>query len=90
MEVYARNGAVFEEKVSVPLGEPENPLPLFATKEELRNTTKGILTEISMGRIERLLDLSDFSKPATDVFMAMREGMQDEKQGLAKGGGCGL
>ena len=32
VEVHTRNGTVFEEKVSVPLGEPENPLPLSATK----------------------------------------------------------
>jgi 2-methylcitrate dehydratase PrpD len=58
VEVRLVDGKTLSCTVKHPLGEPENPLPVEATKEKFRNNTRGLLSCQEQEQIERLLDIS--------------------------------
>lgn len=71
VRVLTQDGKIFESKVSYPLGEPENPLPLSATIEKFRVAAGDYLSHKSMESIEGLLNVSDSIEPAKRLFDAL-------------------
>jgi len=57
VEVQSADGSTRSAKVSFPLGEPENPLPISATREKFRLASRGLLSESDRGRVETVLNL---------------------------------
>lgn len=68
VEVRRVEGEPLHAKVPHPLGEPENPLPLSATREKFRREAGGALSERDMEKIEGLLDISGPSETAESLF----------------------
>jgi 2-methylcitrate dehydratase PrpD len=68
VEVHRLDGEPLKEKVTHPLGEPENPLPLSATREKFRREAGDVLSKKSMEKMEGLLDVSGMSEPAESLF----------------------
>jgi 2-methylcitrate dehydratase PrpD len=71
VEVLTQDGKTYRSKVSCPLGEPENPLPLSVTLEKFRVAAGNYLSKENMERIEGLLNVSDPSEPAERLFEAL-------------------
>jgi 2-methylcitrate dehydratase PrpD len=59
VEVRMVDGKTFSQTVHYLLGEPENPLPVSATRDKFRSNTRGLLTQEEQERIERMLDIAD-------------------------------
>jgi 2-methylcitrate dehydratase PrpD len=57
VEVHNVDGSIRSAKVSFPLGEPENPLPVSVTREKFRLASRGLLSESEMDRVESVLNL---------------------------------
>jgi len=73
VEVTTRDKGKYTVGVSHPLGEPENPLPLSATREKFRSLAKGFLTRETMERIERILDSPAPEEPPREMFELLGE-----------------
>jgi 2-methylcitrate dehydratase PrpD len=58
VEVDVGNGKTFYREISHPLGEPENPLPFSMTREKFRQAAGSFLSEGSLDRIEKILDIT--------------------------------
>lgn len=74
VEVLTQDGKVYKSKVSCPLGEPENPLPLSVTLEKFRVAAGNYLSKENMVRIEGLLNVPDPSESAERLFGALSGG----------------
>jgi 2-methylcitrate dehydratase PrpD len=74
VEVLTQDGKIYRSKVSCPLGEPENPLPLSATLEKFRVAAGDYLPTENMERIEDLLNVPDPSESAERLFEALSGG----------------
>ena len=74
VEVLTQDGKIYKSKVSYPLGEPENPLPLSVTLETFRIAAGDYLSHESMDRIEGFLNVSDPLEPAKRLFDALSGG----------------
>jgi 2-methylcitrate dehydratase PrpD len=59
VEVRMVDGNTFSHTVQFLLGEPENPLPVSATRDKFRSNTRGLLTQEEQEQIERMLDIAD-------------------------------
>jgi 2-methylcitrate dehydratase PrpD len=59
VEVNLADGSTLGAKVNYPLGEPENPLPVSATREKFRFASRDLLSKSDMERVEAVLDLDD-------------------------------
>jgi 2-methylcitrate dehydratase PrpD len=57
VEVHSVDGSVRSAKVTFPLGEPENPLPVSVTRAKFRLASRGLLSESEMDRVESVLNL---------------------------------
>lgn len=68
VEVRKVDGEPLREKVTQPLGEPENPLPLSATREKFHRETAGALSKTDLEKIESLLNISGPSETAESLF----------------------
>jgi len=75
VEVLTQDGKIYKSKVSYPLGEPENPLPLSVTLEKFRVAAGDYLSHESMDRIEGFLNVSDPLEPAKRLFDALSGGV---------------
>jgi 2-methylcitrate dehydratase PrpD len=73
VEVDVGNGKPLHGKVSHPLGEPENPLPSFMTKEKFRGAAGPFLSRKSMDRMEAILDVSGLTDSAQTLFETLSE-----------------
>lgn len=60
-------------RVCHPLGEPENPLPFSITREKFRDIAGAFLSEKSMDRMERMLDVSALTDSAETLFEVLSE-----------------
>jgi len=58
VEVRMADGKTYSHTVHYLLGEPENPLPLSATRDKFRANTGGLLTQQEQERFEGMLDTS--------------------------------
>lgn len=58
VEVVVEKGETFYGEVNYPLGEPENPLPFSMTREKFRQAAGSFLSEGSLDRIEKILDVT--------------------------------
>ena len=58
VEVVVEKGKTFYGEVNYPLGEPENPLPFSMTREKFRQAAGSFLSEGSLDRIEKILDVT--------------------------------
>ncbi len=57
VEVHSADGSVRSAKISFPLGEPEHPLPVSATRDKFRLASRGLLSKSEMDRVEAVLNL---------------------------------
>jgi 2-methylcitrate dehydratase PrpD len=57
VEVRLSDGQVLTQTVEFALGEPENPLPLSATKQKLRDCAKGLVPVETVEEWEKLLEV---------------------------------
>jgi len=80
VEVRMKDGKTHSGTVTHPLGEPENPLPPSVTKEKFQETAKLFLSEKSMDRVERILDVSGPAEPAKDLFEIMSENRRNRSR----------
>lgn len=71
VEVNMTNGKTFRRKVNYALGEPENPLPLSATRDKFRKAAEGFLSKKSIDRIESMLDVSRLANSRARLFEAL-------------------
>jgi 2-methylcitrate dehydratase PrpD len=73
VELESNDGRIFRTRVNYPLGEPENPLSASDVVEKFRNTAAPLLPEKSMVRIEKILDVSDFTGAPKHILEAVSE-----------------
>lgn len=73
VEVALENRKTFYKEVSYPLGEPENPLPFSMTQEKFRQAAEPFLSERSLDRIEKILDLSGLTDSPEILFGTLGE-----------------
>ena len=78
VEVKTVGGNTLSGKVNHPLGEPENPLPVAATREKFRDAAGSFLSKKSMDRIESMLEVSGPIEPAQSLFEAASENIHAE------------
>lgn len=71
MQVVMRDGATFVEKVLHPLGEPENPLPVAATRKKFRDAAGHFLSLEGLETVESLLDNPEV--PPAKLFEVLSE-----------------
>lgn len=73
VEVYTADGNIHRGKVSYPLGEPENPLPLVFTRQKFRDAAGAFLSKKTLDRVESMLDISKLTESASALFEALSE-----------------
>lgn len=71
VQVVMRDGATFAEKVLHPLGEPENPLPVAATRKKFRDAAGHFLSLEGLETVESLLDNPEV--PPAKLFEVLSE-----------------
>ncbi len=76
VEVYTVDGNILRGKVSHPLGEPENPLPLPVTREKFCQAAGVFLSQKTLHKIQLMLDVSDEMDSAETLFEALSENIQ--------------
>ena len=67
------DGKAFTNWIHHALGEPENPMPLSATREKFRDIAGTFLSKKSMDRIEMMLDVSGLTDSAETLFDVLSE-----------------
>jgi 2-methylcitrate dehydratase PrpD len=73
VEVHTVEGNILYEKVSNPLGEPENPLPDSVTREKFRDAAGSFLSTKTMDKIESILDVPGPAELPQRLFEAVSE-----------------
>lgn len=73
VEVHTVEGNILYEKVSNPLGEPENPLPDSVTREKFRDAAGSFLSTKTMDKIESILDVPGPAELPQSLFEAVSE-----------------
>jgi len=81
VEITTRNKVKHAAAVSHPMGEPENPLPLSATREKFHSLARGFLGERTMERIERILHVPEPEQSPGDLFRSLGENINDQYGG---------
>jgi hypothetical protein len=71
--VHTVEGNILYEKVSNPLGEPENPLPDSVTREKFRDAAGSFLSTKTMDKIESILDVPGPAELPQSLFEAVSE-----------------
>jgi 2-methylcitrate dehydratase PrpD len=77
VQIDLNEGKLLHGKVSHPIGEPENPLPLSITKEKFRDAAGAFLSKKSMDRIEGILEVSGLADSSETLCEVLSENKMD-------------